>query len=139
MAVAMPFIYLGATLVSGALAVSQQRKSAGMQEIAFKEQAKQEETAARDREIERRRRLVSALASQNAEAGAFGLDPATGSRRAIQLEDARRANLDSLTDRAMTSRQAVTLRSQGRAARRQGNVAAGQTLLSTYQSTVQAG
>lgn len=114
----------------GAAAVS--ARNAGLsQKIQFREQAKQEEVAAKDREIERRRALIEAIGTQNAEAGAGGDDIATGSRRAIVLEDIRRNRLDNLTDRATTGRRAVTLRSQGRFAKRQGNLQAAGTLLDT--------
>jgi hypothetical protein len=138
MAQALPFIFLGATAAAGAASAIQSRNAGKLQQIEYKRQAQEEETSARDREIERRRRLVQALASQNAEAGALGLDATTGSRRAITLEDVRRARMDDLTDRAMTSRRAVSLASAGRAARRQGNLQAGATLLDTA-STIAGG
>lgn len=131
MAQALPLIFLGATAVAGGMAAVSARRAGKLQDIQYKRQAEDEETAARDREIERRRRLVQALASQNAEAGALGLDPTTGSRRAITLEDVRRARMDDLTDRAMTSRRGVSLRLAGSEARKQGNIQAGATLLDT--------
>lgn len=139
MAQALPFIYLGATVLSGALAYRQQRTAGKIAEFQYRDQAEQEETAARDREIERRRRLVQALASQNAEAGALGIDGATGSRRAIVLDDVRRSRMDSLSDRAMTNRRAVNLRSAGGNYRRQSNIGAATNLLDTVSSVAQAG
>lgn len=139
MAQALPFIYLGATVAAGGASYVSQRRAGALQQIAYKEQAKDEEFAARDREIERRRRLVQAIASQNAEAGALGLDPATGSRRAMLLEDTRRARLDDLTDRAMNTRRSTSLRSAGRESRRQSNIQGGVTLLNTVGSIAGAG
>lgn len=139
MAQALPFIYLGVTAAAGAASAIQARNAGKLQQIEYQRQAKEEEVSARDREIERRRRLVQALASQNAEAGALGIDPTTGSRRAITLEDVRLARMDDLTDRAMTSRRSVSLRSAGRSARRQGNLQAGATLLDTVGTIAGAG
>jgi hypothetical protein len=138
MAQALPFIYLGATVLAGGASVVSQRRAGALQQIAYKEQAKQEEFSARDREIERRRRLVQAIASQNAEAGALGLDPTMGSRRAIMLEDVKRARFDDLTDRAMTTRRATSLKSAGRESRRQANFQSDVTLLDTAGSVANA-
>lgn len=125
-----------ATAASGAVAAKSSSNAGKAQEIAYKQEAKQEEMAAADREIERRRNLVRALSSQNVEAGALGLDPTSGSRRAIALDSAEAANRDSLTDRAMTSRGAVNLRSRGRFARRGGNIQAAGTLFDTAGRTL---
>ena len=124
-------------IAGGSQAISQIR--AGQQaEVEYKERAQQELDAARDREIERRRRLVSALASQNAEAGALGAMTGFGSRAAIALSDARRASLDSLTDRASTNRRALMLRSAGAEARRQSYLGAATTLFETASQTIRA-
>lgn len=74
MAQALPLIFLGATALAGGAAAVSAKRAGALQEIEHKRQAQEEETAARDREIERRRRLVQALASQNAEAGALGIE-----------------------------------------------------------------
>lgn len=119
---------IAAVAGSGAAAVSA-RNAGKAQEIQYKEQAKQEEVAAKDREIERRRSLIDSIATQNAEAGAVGDSINVGSRRAIALEDIRRSRLDNLTDRAVTGRNTLNLRSQGRFAKRNGNLQAAGTLL----------
>ncbi len=139
MAQALPLIYLGVTAASAGLAYTSQRRAGALQENAYKEQAKEEEFSARDREIQRRQRLIQAIASQNSEGGALGIDPTSGSPRAILLEDAKRAKFDDLTDRAMTTRRAATLRSTGREARRSSNIQAGATLLDTAGSIAGAG
>lgn len=127
---------IAATVIGGAASAQSSRNAGKAQEIAYKQEAKQEEMAAADREIERRRNLVRALSSQNVEAGALGLDPTSGSRRAIALDSAEAANRDSLTDRAMTSRGAVNLRSRGRFARQGGNLQAAGTLFDTAGRTM---
>lgn len=127
MQVVIPALIAGA----GVAAASSQVAAGKMRNIEYKEQAQQEQDAARDREIDRRRRLVSALASQNAEAGALGATTGVGSGAAIALTDARRANYESLADRATTNRRSLMLRTAGKFARRQGNAAAVATLLDT--------
>jgi hypothetical protein len=117
---------LPALLVAGAGAATAvaHHRAGEFQAIQYREQAQQETDANRDREIERRRRLVAALASQNAEAGAFGTAPGVGSRAAIALSDARRAQYESLADRAGTGRRSLMLRSSAKESRRQGNTLA---------------
>jgi hypothetical protein len=127
----MQAVAIAAVLGAGALQAGQQRRAGALMEIEHKEQAQQETDAARDREIERRRRLVSALAAQNAEAGALGAAPGVGSRAAVAIADAKRASYENLADRASTNRRAITLRTGGREARKQGNLQAGATLLSS--------
>jgi hypothetical protein len=131
---AIPYLLAGATVAAGTASAISARNAGISRNIELKEQAKQEQLAAKDREIERRRSLIETIATQNAEAGAAGDEIQTGSRRAIALEDIRRQRLDDLTDRAMTNRRAVTLRASGRAAQRSGNLQAAGTLLDTAGS-----
>lgn len=134
---AIPYLLAGATVAAGTASAINARNAGLATKIQYKQQAQQEADAAKDREIERRRALIEAVGTQNAEGSAAG-DDLGGSRRAIVLEDIRRNRLDNLTDRAMTNRRATTLRSAGRAARRSGNLQAAGTLLDTgvraYQS-----
>lgn len=118
------------SLIAGTVASAQQSRNAGkLADIQYREQAQQETDAARDREIERRRRLVSALASQNAEAGALGVAPGVGSRSALAMSDVKRARYENIADRASTGRRSLMLRSAGRHARKQGDLGAASTLL----------
>src|SRR5690606_7540023 len=103
----VPFILVAAA--GGASALAQYR-TGQLQDIQHRQQEQAEQDAARDREIERRRQLLAALASQSAEAGALGVASGVGSRAAITLTDVKRAQMDSLSDRAMTSRRALMLR-----------------------------
>lgn len=123
-------VYAGLGALAG-YQFEQTTRAAKFQEIQLKEQAQQERDAARDREVERRRRLVQALASQNAEAGAVGAAPGVGSRAAIALADARRANFESLADRASTNRRALLLERAGAEAARQGRYQARAGLIQT--------
>lgn len=127
----MEYVAVATIIASGVYQANEQKRAGQFQEIQHKEQAEEEVDAARDREVERRRRLVQALAIQNAEGGAMGAAPGFGSRGAIALSDVRRANLDSLSDRSRTNRRALRLREAGRFARKQGDAAAVGTLLET--------
>ena len=129
---------IGSLIASGVIGAKAQSNAGKAAKIQYQQQARGEETAAKDREIARRRRLVSALASQNAEAGALGITPGVGSRKAIALADAKRASFEGLSDRASTGRRAVMLRSAGKAAQREGNLAAASTLLGTATDTLNA-
>lgn len=106
-------------------------------QIERKQQVQQETDAARDRDIERRRRLMTALASQNAEAGALGVAN-SGSRAALAMTDAGNAFRDSLTDRAMTGRRALMLTAQGKEARNQANIQSAATLMDAVSTGYQA-
>lgn len=117
--------------------IKAQQNAGKAAQIEYKQRAQQEVDAGRDREIDRRRRLMSALSSQNAEAGALGIDT-SGSRTALALTDARMASRDSLTDRAMTNRRATMLISAGREARNQANLQSGATLLDSVSTGYQA-
>lgn len=125
--------------VAAAFTYKAQRDAGAMARIQYKEQAQQEQDAARSREIDRRRRLVEALASQNAEAGAIGAATGVGSRRAIAMADARLASLDSLTDRASTNRRAIMLRKAGDEAYRQARLQGYATLLDTAGDAAKSG
>lgn len=134
----MEWVAVGSLLAAGAGGAIAQRRAGQYQDIQYRQQAQQEQDASRDREIDRRRRLVSALASQNAEAGALGAAPGVGSRAAIALTDARRAGYESLADRASTNRRSLLLRSAGREARKQGNLGAFATAAETTAQVIDA-
>ena len=119
------------TAVVGGLQARQQYVAGKQAQIEYKEAAQRELDSARDREIERRRRLVSALASQAAEGGAIGAVPGIGSRAAITLRQAKEASYDTLADRATSGRRALMLRQAGNQAKKQGLLGAGATLLQT--------
>lgn len=122
MAQALPYIYYAAVAAGTYASVRSSQNAAKATEIQYNEQAKDEASAARDREIERRRKLVQALSSQAAAAGASGVDQSVGTRKAIALADLNAASYDSLQDRARTNRRSLLLRGAGKNARRQGNL-----------------
>ncbi len=115
-----------------------QAKQAGVAaDRATRIEANQERDAARGREIDRRRALLAALASQNAAAGAGGV-AFSGGLAAAARRDVADARRDSLTDTVNTDARVRALRSQGRSARMIGNLGAAKSLLDTgvqgYQS-----
>lgn len=133
----MQYVGTALTVAAGATAVAAYKSSGDYDKIAYEERAKSEADAARDREIDRRRRLVSALSSQNAEAGAVGAAPGIGSRKAIALSDARRASYESLADKANTGRRSLMLRAAGKQAKRQGTTNALVTAMGTAEDTIE--
>lgn len=91
-----------------AVAVHEQRQSAGAQQVELDLAKRQEEQAARDREVQRKRRLVAILGSQQAEAAAGGT-ALSGSIANISITDAKRAAEDSLIDQQNTSTRIAAL------------------------------
>jgi len=131
------YAILAATAASTAAGVS----SAVAQQRAGRIAAKEAKTAAaaegdasRQREIERKRALLRAIGSQQAQAGAAGVSSQEGSPARIAQLDIDQASTDLLVDRATTSQRQNALRSQGRAARFQGRVGAATTLADTAVS-----
>ena len=129
-AAAVPILI--ATTVASGLYSAQQQKAAGKAASAEAQiAANREGDAARAREIERRRALLRAIASQNAAAGAAGV----AVNEATLGADLMYATDDLLTDRANTLQTQSLLRLQGANAKRAGNAGAFTTLLDTAGST----
>jgi len=106
----------------------QQRNAGIARSNEMKAQARVEGDAAKGREIERRRNLIRALASQNAAAGSAGVELG-GSIGGIALADIRQNQQDLLTDAAGASASERALRVGASNARRQGNLGATVSLL----------
>ena len=81
-----------------------------------------EKTRARGLEIESRRRLVDALANQNAVRGAQGIQVGQGSVAAISAADARRAATERAQIRSNSLARLAQLSTRQRFVRRQGQV-----------------
>lgn len=128
---------LAATAVAGGLSAYQQYKAGKITEQEYKLQAKQEGDAARQREIERRRGLLSALSSQNAQAGAQGVALA-GSPAAMMNRDIKDFRNDLMYDQANTKTSQRILRSRGSAAAAAGKIGAIQSIVDTGSSIYQA-
>jgi hypothetical protein len=96
----------------------------------YKEQVRQEASSARQREILRRRDLLSALASQAASAGAMGVSTRAGTGLAgIAQYDINESRKDMLTDRVNTGRSRNMLLKAGKNASTMGGIGAAASLL----------
>jgi hypothetical protein len=123
---AIPLVIAGGVLTAVA-----QRNAGKAESIELQQQAKQEESAAKDRELIRRRQLVRSLSTQIATFGALGVDAGTGSPASISLRDGRLADEETAIDRTRTQQQSNSLRRQAKSARRIGNLRAAGTLFAT--------
>jgi len=118
-------------LATGLSALSSVR--AGQQkEVEYQMQADRERFAARDREVQRRRRLVAALASQNAYRGASGVRGTEGSPAHMLKSDFALFDYDQSMARANTSMTTQSLLRSGKYAKEYGYMSAGTTLLEHY-------
>lgn len=137
----------GGSAVAGGLAVAslgvgiagaaQQRKAGEIQSAELKVQAKTEAVAAGQQQIERRRSLLRALSSQNAAAGAGGVET-SGSVEAIARRDIRDAQNDLLVDGMNTQSRQRSLRSRASNSVRIGNANAATSLLDSGKKFYEA-
>jgi len=121
---------LGASVLAGGAAAYQTMEAGKQAKGQYKEQAKQEADAARQREIDRRRDLVRAIASQSAAAGAAGVSTVSGTGLAgIAQYDINQSRRDSLVDRVNTGRSRNMLLKAGKNAKTMGGIGAATSLL----------
>ena len=121
------------------LSAYQQVQAGKAQSAALKSQQREEEMAAKDRSIERRKRLIDALASQSVMAPVRGVAIGSPSLTAQVGRDVREAGFEQLTDEAMTSARRQNLGLQARNARRAGYIGAGASLLEGGYRAARAG
>lgn len=121
-----------------AVAVHGQRQAAGAQQVELDLAARQEATAARDREVQRKRRLVAILGSQAAEASAAGV-AMSGSVANVSITDAKRAGEDSLIDSVNTSTRINALRRERRTIGRASTYQSVGTILGAVDRSAQRG
>lgn len=131
------FALAAVALGSGVLAAGQQYRAGKQMEIQYKQEAAQEGDQARQREIERKRNLLRALASQRASAAASGANM-EGSLANLARVDIEQAATDLEYDQTNTSRRGRVLRGAGREAVRSGTIAAGASLLDSAQNSYKA-
>ena len=93
----------------------------------YRRQAEQEKLSARDREIERRNRLLGALASRTVAAAAGGAT-LEGSPSALIARDVKEYGLESLSSEAMSASTQAGLRAAGTNAYRIGVINAASSL-----------
>lgn len=121
---------LGASVVGAGLSGYSTYQAGQAAKAQYKEQAKQEASSARQREIDRRRELLSALASQVASAGAMGVSTRAGTGLAgIAQYDINASRKDMLADRVNTGRSRNMLLKAGKNASTMGGIGAAASLL----------
>lgn len=133
----IPYIVGGATLAAGAYSARQQYKVGLIQQSELKAQAKTEAVSAGQQQIERRRNLIRALSSQNAGAGAAGIEN-SGSVAAIARSDIRDAQNDLLIGSVNSDARQRALRSQASNAARIGRNNAVTSLIDSGYRTYKA-
>tara|TARA_R110002020_G_scaffold62221_1_gene166795 strand:- start:4838 stop:5245 length:408 start_codon:yes stop_codon:yes gene_type:complete len=117
-------------MVGGGLLSAYSQYSAG--EIGKEESkvaAKQEELSATAREADRKERLIQALASSSASAGARGIAAYEGSPLAILEADIDREAEATTRDKFMSSLAQKTIRSRGKIQQKQARLGAATSLL----------
>lgn len=113
-------LFVGSSLLSA----NQQRAAGDIARGDAKVQARQTELAATAREVDRKDRLASALASQNASAGARGIAAFEGSPLTILQADIEREEQATQRDIFSTELEAFTQRSAGSIAQKQSRAQA---------------
>ncbi len=117
-------------VASSLMSFAQKRAAGAIDQGEAKVQARQTELAATAREADRKDRLATALASQNASAGARGIAAFEGSPLTILQADIEREEKATQRDMFSTELEAFTQRSRGSVANRQAKAAAFQGLIS---------
>lgn len=108
-------------------------------EVQSEIQAERIKRDASQRELNRRRRLVASLASQNATRAASGIAAFEGSSQNIMLEDIRQGEASFLTERAGAADAAQSVLDAGQFARRTSFINAGASLLDQFDRTLTRG
>jgi hypothetical protein len=121
----MGWVALAGAVVQAAGQIS----SSNAQQVQLNLEKRQEQSAARDREVQRQRRLNAILGAQSAAIAASGVAN-SGSVANVSLIDAKRAAEDSQVDRINTSSRVIALDTNRRAIRKVGQIQAAGTLLS---------
>ena len=124
------YILAGATAATGAYSAVASHNAGIEASNQTKMQARTDADAAAQRELERRRSLMRSLASQNAAAGAGGVET-SGSIGGMIRSDIRYNQNDLSIDAANNSARQQALASQARAEKRRGDAGAVTSLLDT--------
>lgn len=111
---ALPLLLLAATAATAAASASASRSAASALLRQSKLDAKQTELQATQQEADRKQRLVEALASQNAEAGAKGIAGFEGSPLTILQEDIRRESVATERSRFGSDLNQMSIRFRGK-------------------------
>jgi len=108
-------------------------------EAAFKRDAERESFAAKDKEIARKKRLVAALATQNAVRGAQGVAAFEGSSLNMMNQDVDTFEYDQDMGAANLAMTRQSLLESGKAARRYGVASATSTLMGAAERSMARG
>ena len=108
-------------------------------EAAYKRDADRETFAAKDKEIQRKKRLVAALATQNAVRGAQGVRAFEGSSLNMMLQDVETFEYDQDMGAANLAMTRQSLLESGKAARRYGVTGATNTLMGAAERATAIG
>jgi len=111
------------------MSASQSIQAGHAKEDAYKRDAEREKFAAKDKEIQRKKRLVAALATQNAVRGAQGVRAVEGSSLNMMNQDVETFEYDQDMGAANLAMTTQSLLESGKAARRYGYASAANTLL----------
>lgn len=130
---AAPYLLAATAVVGGGLAVKSQHDAGVAQDQQAKFQARTEADAAKGREITRRQDLMRALSSQNAAAGAAGVET-SGSIGQIMRTNIKQNQQDLLYDAAGVGARRAAMLAGGENARLAGNAGAVGTLFDTVSS-----
>lgn len=115
--------------ISTAGSMLMQVQAGNAQKAAYEQQAQQEEFEAKDREVQRRKRLIASLASQNAARGASGVRAFEGSPAAMMQNDMKEFEYDQKMAAANTAMSTSSLLTSGQHAQQSGYMSAGTSLL----------
>jgi len=100
---------------------------------AYKRDAEREEFAAKDREIQRKTRILAALATQNAVRGAQGVRAFEGSSANMMAQDVEKFEYDQSMGAANLAMTKQSLLESGKSAREYGYASAAATLFESGQ------
>ena len=108
-------------------------------QAAYERDADRESFAAKDKEIARKKRLVAALATQNAVRGAQGVAAFEGSSLNMMLQDVETFEYDQDMGAANLAMTRQSLLESGKAARRYGVMSATNTLMGAAERSTAIG
>jgi hypothetical protein len=108
-------------------------------QAAYERDADRESFAAKDKEIARKKRLVAALATQNAVRGAQGVRSFEGSSLNMMLQDVETFEYDQDMGAANLAMTRQSLLESGKAARRYGVTSATNTLMGAAERATAIG
>lgn len=126
------------TVYSGVKSAQASKQAGRVTQAESEIAAKAEGDAARQREVERKKNLLRALASQQATAAAAGIRTDIGSTASLMGYDIDESNRDLDTDSTNTLARQRALRFRGRNARAVGDAQATSTLIDTAVRTYQS-